>query len=127
MLFRAFMFIVTMLVPLIMIIFGARFEKKAPKEINAVFGYRTTMSMKNKETWQFAHKYIGRLWKMCGWLVLLISAVVIIVSYGKDIAAVSIIGGITCAVQIIVMLCTIIPTEIALKKNFDEYGNRLDS
>ena len=92
MLFRAFMFIVTMLVPLIMIIFGARFEKKVPKEINAVFGYRTTMSMKNKETWQFAHKYIGKLWKMCGWLVLLISAVVIIVSCGKDIAAVSIIG-----------------------------------
>ncbi len=127
MLFRAFMFIVTMLVPLIMIIFGARFEKKVPKEINAVFGYRTTMSMKNKETWQFAHKYIGKLWKMCGWLVLLISAVVIIVSCGKDIAAVSIIGGITCTVQIIVMLCTIIPTEIVLKKNFDEYGNRLDS
>jgi len=110
-----------------MIIFGARFEKKVPKEINAVFGYRTTMSMKNKETWQFAHKYIGKLWKMCGWLVLLISAVVIIVSCGKDIAAVSIIGGITCTVQIIVMLCTIIPTEIVLKKNFDEYGNRLDS
>lgn len=127
MLFWAFMLIMTLLVPLIMIVFGTRFEKNAPKEINSVFGYRTTMSMKNKETWQFAHKYIGKLWKKCGWLFLLISAAVIIVSFGKDIAAVSIIGVITCAVQIIVMLCTVIPTEIALKKNFDECGNRLNS
>lgn len=127
MLFRAFMLIMALLVPLAMIIFGTRFEKKAPKEINAVFGYRTTMSMKNKATWQFAHEYIGRLWKICGWLVLLISAVVMLISSGKDITAVSITGGIVCIIQIIVMLCTVIPTEIALRKNFDEYGNRLAS
>lgn len=124
MLFWAFMLIADLLVPLTMIFFGARFEKNAPKEINAAFGYRTTMSMKNKETWQFAHKYIGRLWKICGWLVLLISVVVMLFSRGKDIIAVSIIGGIVCITQIVVMICTMIPTEIALKKNFDEQGNR---
>ena len=35
--------------------------KKAPKEINSVFGYRTSMSMKNKDTWEFAHKYCGKV------------------------------------------------------------------
>lgn len=124
MLFWAFMLIADLLVPLTMIYFGARFEKNAPKEINAAFGYRTTMSMKNKDTWQFAHEYIGKLWKVCGWLVLLISAVVMFFSYGKDIIAVSIIGGIVCILQIVIMICTMIPTEIALKKDFDEYGNR---
>lgn len=44
--------------------------KKAPKEINAVFGYRTTMSMKNKDTWEFAHKYCDRIWYVCGCIML---------------------------------------------------------
>jgi len=107
-----------------MLFFGARFEKNAPKEINTTFGYRTSMSMKNQETWQFAHKYIGRLWKICGWLILLISVLVMFFVCGKDFIVVSIIGGIVCAIQIVIMICTMIPTEITLKKNFDEYGNR---
>lgn len=124
MLFWTFMLIADLLVPLTMIFFGTRFEKNAPKEINTAFGYRTTMSMKNKETWQFAHEYIGKLWKICGWLVLLISVVVMFFSCGKDIIVVSMMGGIVCIVQIVIMICTMIPTEMALKKNFDEYGNR---
>lgn len=124
MLFWAFMLITDLLVPLTMISFGAHFEKNAPKEINAAFGYRTTMSTKNKETWQFAHEYIGRLWKVCGWLVLLISVAVMFFSCGKNIIAVGIIGGLVCIIQIVIMICTMVPTEIALKKNFDKYGNR---
>ncbi|MCY6372198.1 SdpI family protein [Clostridium ganghwense] len=36
--------------------------KKPPKEINSTFGYRTTMSSKNKDTWNFAHRYAGIVW-----------------------------------------------------------------
>ncbi len=124
MMFWAFMSIMDLLIPLTMIFFGSRFEKNAPKEIDAAFGYRTAMSMKNRETWQFAHEYIGRIWKICGWLVLLISVAGMFSVRGKDIIVVSKIGGLLCAVQMIVMICTIIPTEMALKRNFDEYGNR---
>jgi len=99
MLFWAFMFTMDLLVPLTMLYFGARFEKNAPQEIHAAFGYRTTMSMKNKETWRFAHEYIGRLWKKCGWLLLLISAVVMFFALGKDVIGVSIMGGVICAIQ----------------------------
>ncbi len=122
--FWAFMLVVDLLIPLTMICFGLRFEKNPPKEINAAFGYRTTMSRKNKETWKFAHEYIGKLWKVCGWLILLISAIVIFFALGKDIIGVSIIGGVICVIQIVIMLCTMIPTEIALKKHFDKNGNR---
>ena len=83
--FWTFMLVMDLLVPLTMIYFGLRFEKNAPKEINATFGYRTTMSMKNQETWKFAHKYAGKLWKVCGWLVLLISVVVMFFALGKEI------------------------------------------
>ena len=123
------MLVMDLLVPLTMIYFGLRFEKNAPKEINATFGYRTTMSMKNQETWKFAHKYAGKLWKVCGWLVLLISVVVMFFALGKDIIVMSIIGGVVCAIQIVVMICTMIPTEIALKKTLTkvEIGFELQS
>lgn len=122
--FWMFMMVMNLLAPLIMIYFGLRFEKNAPKEINTTFGYRTTMSMKNQEMWKFAHKYIGKLWKVWGWLLLLISVTVMLFVLGKDIVVVSIIGGVICVIQIVVMICTIIPTEMALKKNFDQNGNR---
>lgn len=124
MMFWAFMFIADLLVPLTMIFFGTRFEKNAPGEINVAFGYRTAMSMKNKETWRFAHEYIGRLWKICGWLVLLISVAVMFSVRGKGIIVMSTSGGLFCVIQIIMMICTMIPTEIALRKNFDKDGNR---
>ena len=48
--FWIFMLIMDLLLPFTMIGFGKYFMKKAPKEINSVFGYRTSMSMKNKDT-----------------------------------------------------------------------------
>ena len=63
--FWIFMLIMDMLLPVTMIYFGKQFMKNAPKEINATFGYRTTMSMKNKDTWEFAHKYCGKIWYLC--------------------------------------------------------------
>lgn len=40
------MVIMDLLIPFTMIGFGKYFLKTAPKEINTVFGYRTTMSIK---------------------------------------------------------------------------------
>ncbi len=124
MLFWVFMLIMDLLAPLLMIYFGSRFEKNAPKNINPTYGYRTAMSMKNQETWEFAHGYIGRLWRVCGWLALLISVAVMLLMLGKDITRVSVTGGAICVMQIAIMLSTIIPTEIALKNNFDKSGKR---
>ena len=44
--FWIYMLIMDLLIPIIMILFGQAFLKKAPKEINYVFGYRTSRSMK---------------------------------------------------------------------------------
>ena len=67
--FWIFMVIMDLLLPFMMIGFGKYFMKKAPKEINSVFGYRTSMSMKNKDTWEFAHKYCGKVWYVCGMVI----------------------------------------------------------
>lgn len=59
--FWIFMVVMDLLIPLTMIGFGRYFLKSAPKEINVIFGYRTTMSMKNRDIWEFAHRYCGIL------------------------------------------------------------------
>ena len=53
--FWVFMLFMDLLIPFTMIGFGKLFMTKLPQDINTVFGYRTTMSMKNKDTWAFAH------------------------------------------------------------------------
>jgi len=42
----------------------------------------------------------------------------------NDIVSISITGGVLCAIQLMVMLCTIIPMELALKESFDQFGTR---
>ena len=122
--FWIFMLAMASLIPITMIGFGRLFMKKAPDDINFIFGYRTTRSMKNKDTWSFAHKYIGRLWFLCRVIILPISIITMFFALGKTTDADGTTGGIIVIVQLIPFVATIIPTEVALKKNFDEYGKR---
>lgn len=82
MVFWIFMLIMELLMPLTMIGFGRYFAGQAPKEINSAFGYRTKMSMKNQETWEFAHKYFGKLWYICRLVLVPISIVVMLFLIG---------------------------------------------
>ncbi|MDC7288933.1 SdpI family protein [Blautia schinkii] len=120
--FWIFMLIMDLLLPFTMIGFGRYFIKKAPKEINAVFGYRTAMSMKNRETWEFAHKYCGKIWYVCGLSLLPITVLCLLLIIGKSKDYVGTVGGIICGAQLILLVGSILPTEIALKKTFDKNG-----
>ena len=122
--FWLFMLCADLIIPAAMIGIGRMFLKKPPKTINAAFGYRTTMSMKNRDTWAFAHRYCGRLWYRCGLIMLVPSAVPLLFVLGRDIGAVANTGLIVAGVQLVVMLGTIFPVERALKKTFDDSGRR---
>lgn len=122
--FWIFMLIMDLLLPFTMIGFGRYFIKKTPKEINAVFGYRTAMSMKSKETWEFAHKYCGKIWYVCGLILLPITVLFLLLIIGKSEDYVGMAGGIICGVQLIPLIGSIFPTEIALKKHFDKNGRK---
>lgn len=50
-----FLLVMNSLIPVTMIIFGILWKSHPPKSINWAYGYRTSMSMKNNETWKFAH------------------------------------------------------------------------
>lgn len=124
MIFWIFMLIMDLLIPVIMFGFGRYFIKTAPKEINLLFGYRTSMSMKNKDTWEFAHKHIGKLWFVWGLILLPLSIIPLLFFIGKDENIVGTVGCIITFVQLILLIGTIFPTERALKRNFDSDGNK---
>ena len=115
-----------LLVPALMLYFGWRFLKKPPKKINSIYGYRTSRSMKNQQTWDFAHQVCGKLWFRAGAVMLPLSLLAMLPALGRNVEAV----GIWCipvvGVQLVVMIATIFPVEKALKRKFDKYGRRID-
>ena len=84
MLFWIFMLLFVLMIPLTMIYFGRRFFKSPPKSINATFGYRSTMSMKNQETWKLAHRVCGRYWFVCGLILLPLSVLPMLFVINRD-------------------------------------------
>ena len=42
------------------------------------------MSMKNKDTWEFAHKYCGKVWYVCGMVMLPITVIFMLLVIGKN-------------------------------------------
>lgn len=113
-----------LLLPFTMIGFGRYFYKHTPNEVNCLFGYRTEMSMKNKDTWAFAHNYCGKIWNICGIILLPVSVAVMAAVYGKSEDVIGYIGGFLCGIQMIPLTVSIIFTERALKRNFDKNGRR---
>ena len=122
--FWLFMLCANLLIPAVMIGLGRMFLNNPPRNINASFGYRTAMSMKNQDTWDFAHQYCGRLWYRGGLVMLLPSVVPLLFVLGRDIGAIGSTGLVVAGVQLVVMLGTIFPVERALKRTFDENGLR---
>ena len=107
-----------------MIVAGWFMWKHYPKKINSFIGYRTKRSMKNVDTWKFAHENCGKRWWKIGWGLLLPTILVQIPVYGKSDDVIGWMGTAICVVEGIIMLASIIPTEKALKRTFTEEGIR---
>ena len=122
--FWIYMLLFVLLIPITMVYFGQRFFKSPPKSINATFGYRTTMSMKNWETWKLAHTVCGRFWFRCGRILLPLSVVPMLFVIGRSTETIGYVGMITVFIQLVPMLCVLPVTEHALRKNFDKNGMR---
>lgn len=122
--FWIFMLTMNLLVPLNMVFFGKLLMHNIPKEINVGFGYRTKMSMKNKDTWQFAHRHCGKLWVRIGLVMLPLTILVMVFLLGKDVDTIGWAGGALTIIQLLVMIVSIFPTQRAIKKTFDNDGNR---
>ena len=80
------------------------------------------MSMKNRETWDFAHKYLGDLWFKLGTPMLAISSVAALIIFRGSDRAIMIACTVFILLDILLMVIPVYFTEKALKANFDENG-----
>jgi len=105
-----------------MMIFGWVFIKHPPKNINYVYGYRTSRSTKNEETWQFAHRTAGGIWLKLGSFGTIVSLLIIFLYdyYGVQENWYLYLT----YVQLVLLLVVLPLTERKLKKNFNKDGSR---
>ncbi len=128
-----FHLIILLLIPATMIGFGLLWKKHPPKDINAVYGYRTSRSCKSQETWDFAHQAIGRLWRRWGLVLLAALPAFLLAALARqgwnpacfldepadaDAWLLLVLVG----VQLAVIIGSIFPVERALKTHFDSFG-----
>ena len=120
-----FMLVMILLIPLAMIIFGAIYIKHPPREINSLFGYRTTRSMSSREAWEFAHHLFGKLWLICGIISMPVFILPMLFLFEADTSLISTVGAAITLVELLPMIIPVFFVESALKKNFDNNGERI--
>ena len=115
----------SMIVPVLMAGFGKLFQKRPPAQINSVYGYRTKMSKLNMDTWDYAHRYFGKLWQKAGFFLIPLTVICMVLLYGRDEDEI----GTGCVwlmiVQVAVLILPVMATERELHRKFDEDGKRI--
>ncbi len=119
-----FLLICDLLVPFGMVAGGRAMWKHTPGQINDFVGYRTPRSTKNEDTWRFANTYCGRLWWKAGWVMMALTALAHLPFYHSDQGTIGALACVLCTAQCAMMVVFIFRTEKALKRAFDENGNR---
>lgn len=117
--FWVFVTICNLMIPVLMIVIGKVFIKNPPKTINGIYGYRTSRSKRNQETWNFAHLYCGKLWWKIGWIMLPFSVIGMLPAIGNNDDIVGGLSAVVVTVECIVLVVTIFVVERALAKEFD--------
>ncbi len=117
-------FCCNLIIPLVMVVGGYAMYMKPPKRINHIIGFRTKMSMKNDDTWKFAHERCGKLWFKIGIILLIASAVIQMPFVRSDDFTLDVLTLTLETVQLIVLIVSALSVEKKLKKTFDENGNR---
>lgn len=121
--FWIFTLVMVLLIPGTMMFFGNDFLR-CPGTINRVHGYRTRRSMKNQQTWDFAHQVCGKIWFWAGAVLLPLSLLAMLPALGRDAGAVGMWCVPVVGVQLVVLIGSIFPVERALKQNFDQFGRK---
>lgn len=66
----------SLLIGIIFILAALILQKNPPTDINAVYGYRTKRSMKNKDLWDVGNQYSAEVMKQNGFLMILIGSLI---------------------------------------------------
>ena len=108
---------ITLSCGLIFLIGGLLFKMFPPKKINWIYGYRTSSSMRNIDTWRTANKYSANFMVIEGIILTIIGLITFLIpNIGKI--------GIAIAIGLIILSVIIlaVSTEKHLNRLFDKEG-----
>lgn len=111
-------------IPLLLIVIGKIYEKYPSKEPNIVIGFRTKLSMMNKETWDYAQRLFPKVWISLGRTLLPLSLIILFLLYSEDKDYTGNLVLILMLVQVVLMLGSILYVNLKLKKAFNSDGSR---
>ena len=119
-----YLFFTTLIVPLTIAGIGLFWKKNPPRKINNFYGYRSKMSMKNQETWDFANTHCSIVMWKTGIIMTIFSLIYIFISLiiNTDYLIASIYVNM---IQVIILVLCLFSTERVLKRNFDANGNKI--
>lgn len=117
--------VVAMLIPAITLLIGILAKHNIPRRVNWFWGYRTPLSMKNADTWQFANACMGKILVPCGAVFLVLVPVAMLFLLGKSEDTIATFGAMIPCAAMLPVLWTIPYTEKKLRQTFDKDGNRI--
>ena len=117
--------LMAMLIPVITLLIGILAKNNIPRRINWFWGYRTQLSMKNADTWQFANACMGKILVPGGVILLLLVPVAMLFLLGKSDDTVATFGAMIMCAGMLPVLAVIPYTEKKLRQTFDKDGNRI--
>lgn len=122
--YKIIMLISVIFIPLLLIVIGKIFAKFPSKEPNIAIGFRTKLSMKNKDTWDYAQKLFPLCWIKLGTILLVISVIILFLLYNDDKDYIGKLVLIIMLIQVALMLGSIFFVNTKLKKAFNSDGTR---
>lgn len=117
-----FSWVMTGLMALTMMGFGYLLSHKPPKDMNSLWGYRTSRSMNSEEAWEFAQRYAGHVWMKSGGVLAIVSLIVTLLlkeTKYEDVMVFMLIYG-----QLGILVMVIPMTERAMRKIFKQESIR---
>lgn len=97
------------------------------KTINYIVGYRTRRSMKNQQTWDYAHRECGLLWRRWGSTMLVLTVIAMLLFMGEDTDHIGVVGSVITVLQMIPLFLSIVIVEKKLRENLMRTAFRGDS
>ena len=122
--FKVIMLISVAFIPLLLIVIGKIFDKYPSKEPNIAIGFRTKLSMMNKETWDYAQRLFPKAWISLGRIMLPLSLIILFLLYSEDKDYTGNLVLILMLVQVVLMLGSILYVNLKLKAAFNSDGSR---
>lgn len=114
----------TMVMSLIFLVGGYSLRKTAKRKINHVIGYRTSLSMKNEDTWAFANDELGKIWIKIGWFIVPFTILFNVVFAFVKLNCYEMVCVLFVIGEIVVLFITRAIVESKMRRTFNRDGSR---